>query len=147
MTLKKSSKKNSKILILGRGFIGTFLWFHLLDQTPVIANTEHVNYHEIAELHTYLLNNDIGVVINASGFTGRPNVDEAEFKKELCWKLNVSSPLDINKLCNDLDVKYIHISSGCIYDGHEKVFNEDDKPNFGLFDESSFTQKPNMPLN
>ena len=26
------------------------------------------------------------VIINCSGFTGRPNVDEGESKKEECWK-------------------------------------------------------------
>lgn len=137
--LKKSSK--TKILILGRGFIGTSLWFDLLDHDPILANREHVDYHDISVLRKYLFNNGIDVVINAFGFTGTPNVDEAEEKKELCWRLNTLIPLNINRLCNDLGVKYIHISSGCIFDGYDKVYDESDTPNFGLFDTSSFYSK------
>ncbi len=89
----------------------------------------------------FILNEEIGTVINCSGFTGRPNVDEAEWKKEECWRLNVQSPLDINRACNNIDVKYVHISSGCIYSGYLKDYTENDKPDFGLFDKSSFYSK------
>lgn len=100
-----------------------------------------LDYHNIQVLGRYILNNAISTVINCSGFTGRPNVDEGEIKKEECWRLNVVSPLRINELCNALGIKYIHISSGCIYSGYEKEFVEEDKPNFGLFDYSSFYSK------
>ncbi len=100
-----------------------------------------MDYHDSKKLSKFILNKDIAIVINCSGFTGRPNVDEAELKKDECWHLNVISPLSINTLCNKLGIKYIHISSGCIYDGYDKVFTEDDVPNFGLFNISSFYSK------
>ena len=134
--------KNEKVLILGKGFIGTKLYDFLKNKYEIyIRSNEELNYHEGSALPMFLLNRDIDMVINAAGFTGRPNVDEAEEKKELCWDLNVIIPLQINEICNRLKINYIHVSSGCIYNGYEKDYTEKDKPNFGLFDESSFYSK------
>ena len=37
---------------------------------------------------------------------------------------------------------FIHIGSGCIYDGYEKEYTEQDTPNFGIYsDKSSFYSK------
>jgi dTDP-4-dehydrorhamnose reductase len=133
---------NPNILILGRGYVGTHLHNHLSKSYNVfILSSSDVDYHDPKLLTRYICNNGISLVVNCSGFTGRPNVDEAEHRKEECWKLNVTSPVTINELCNELSVRYIHISSGCIYSGYEKEFREDDTPNFGLFDESSFYSK------
>jgi dTDP-4-dehydrorhamnose reductase len=131
-------------LILGGGYVGSYLSRYLSNQEFHIdvVNSKLLNYHDSKTLYNYLLNNNYDTVINCSGFTGRPNVDEAESKKELCWQLNVVSPLNVADICKKLCVKYIHISSGCIYSGYEKDYTEDDKPNFGLFDtESSFYSK------
>lgn len=145
MTSKHTSKKlsNENILILGKGYIGNSLYKELKHKFSVtIVSSAEVNYHDRSALSLYLLNNNIDIVVNCSGFTGRPNIDEAEEKKELCWELNVMSPIRINQVCNRLDLKYIHISSGCIYDGYQQEWTELDKPNYGLFsNESSFYSK------
>lgn len=145
MTSKNSSKKilvKENILILGSGYIGRHLYTTLKDiHNTKIVSTLGFDYHDNKELSKFILNNDISFIINCSGFTGRPNVDEAESKKDECWYLNVISPLSINTLCNKLGVNYIHISSGCIYNGYDKAFTEGDSPNFGLFDTSSFYSK------
>jgi dTDP-4-dehydrorhamnose reductase len=106
-----------------------------------IHRKKELNYYDQNELSKFILNNDISIVINCFGFTGIPNVDEAEIKKNECWDLNVVKPLKIVDTCNKLGVKYVHISSGCIYSGYEKVYTENDSPNFGLFDYSSFYSK------
>ena len=118
MISKNLSKKiwgKENILILGNGYIGKSLYTHLRDiHNLMIISSDVVDYHDNKDLSKFILNNDISIIINCSGFTGRPNVDEAELKKDECWRLNVVSPLSINTLCNKLGVKYIHISSGCI---------------------------------
>lgn len=144
MISKNSSKKkwNEKILILGGGYIGNNLHeFFKNYYTCNLVRRSDLDYHDIRILNQFILNNNIGLVINAAGFTGRPNVDEGELKKSECWNLNVTLPLNINKICNSIGVKYFHISSGCIYDGYSKHFTELDEPNFGLFDGSSFYSK------
>ena len=135
--------RDKNILILGKGYIGTGLYKFLENKEEKISiiSQNDINYHDIEILSKFLSDNGIEVIINCSGFTGRPNVDEAESKKDECFKLNVDSPLRILKLCNDKDVRYIHISSGCIYSGYEKYFTEEDAPNFGLLASSSTYSK------
>lgn len=141
MTSSNSLKKwNKNVLILGSGYVGGYL-SNKLPYNIFLESSKTLNYHDQKDLYKYLLNNNIHVVINCSGFTGRPNVDEGELKKEECWRLNVLSPLKVNKTCNLLNVNYIHISSGCIYTGYDKEFIEEDAPNFGLYDQSSFYSK------
>lgn len=133
---------DEQILILGKGYIGTYVNLNLIFNNVEIVSSKELNYHDPATLEKYILNNGITTVINCSGFTGRPNIDEAESKKELCWFLNVTSPLQVARICKKRKVKYIHINSGCIYTGYDKEFTEEDEPNFGLFsNESSWYSK------
>ena len=144
MTLKNLSTKTwtDNILILGRGYIGSQLFNFLQPLYPTdLKSYSELNYHDSDQLSRYLRDNKISIVINCAGFTGRPNVDECELRKYECKKLNVTVPYMINKLCNELKIIYIHISSGCIYTGYDKEYTEYDDPNFGLFDSSSFYSK------
>ena len=127
------------ILVLGKGYVGEHVSKQFSSARWVGAS--ELNYHDLSVLGKFLLKHGITVIINCAGFTGRPNVDEAEIRKEECWNLNVVIPLKINQLCDSLGIKYIHISSGCIYNGYDKEYSEDDKPNFGMFDSSSFYSK------
>ena len=73
LSLKKS---NPKILILGRGYVGGFLYDHLSKNYDIsIISSSEINYHEDRYLRYYILNNNIELIINCSGFTGKPNVD------------------------------------------------------------------------
>ena len=128
-----------KVLILGKGFIGSNLYKYISRFFDVyIINKAQVDYTDCDVLTQYI--NDKGpyqFIINASGYTGRPNVDACEDHKKSTWLYNVIVPVNIHKVCKATGHKLIHISSGCIYDGHEKEFTEEDEPNFGLFSEHS----------
>ena len=130
-------------LILGAGYVGTELFCHSAKEhiNYFLKSRKDLDYSNNLELRKFILNNDISYVVNCSGFTGRPNVDEGELKKKECWYLNVLLPLKISKICKDIGIGYIHISSGCIYSGYDKEFTEHDEPNFGLYDHSSFYSK------
>jgi len=142
--LLNQNMKPSNVLILGDGYVGNHLFEHLNESghKAVKKSSKELDYHNRGVIHKFLLNNDFDTVVNCSGFTGRPNIDEAEDKKELCWKLNVMSPLGVNECCQLAGVNYIHVSSGCIYDGYDKDWSEEDQPNYGMFsDASSFYSK------
>jgi len=146
---------SNNILIIGKGLVGNTLrdTFSklLLDPTKnrfydklffaSRSNNVGVDYTDINALNKFCFNNGITHIINCSGFTGRPNVDECETRKQECWYLNTSLPLKISRMCEARDIEYIHISSGCIYTGYEKDFTEEDEPNFGLYNTSSFYSK------
>ena len=133
----------SNVLILGAGYVGTELYDFVNKEVDNywLHSRSTLDYSDEAVLRKFILNNSIDYVVNCSGFTGRPNVDEGETKKDECWNLNVVIPLKVSKTCRALDIDYIHISSGCIFSGYAKDFTEEDKPNFGLFHESSFYSK------
>ena len=131
-----------KIVILGNGYVGRNLYDRLQFQEGYDVNLERkklLNYNDIKKLEQYIDKEKPDYIINCSGFTGRPNVDEGELKQELCFELNTFAPLRISNLCKLKDINYIHISSGCIYSGYGKQYTEEDEPNFGFFDEDSST--------
>jgi dTDP-4-dehydrorhamnose reductase len=126
------------VLILGKGFVGNALKKEMPD--AFIVSKQELNYFDEMTLISYLCEKRIKLVINCSGYTGNPNVDACENDKENCYKQNVELVRSLQRSC--VGVKIIHVSSGCIYDGYEKVFTEEDIPNFGMFsDKSSFYSK------
>lgn len=142
---KTSSNRGPTILVLGGGYLGNKIGDYLASSIGgfdvKIVKASLVDYHDKKEMWRLLVNQDPEYVINCSGFTGRPNIDEAESKKEECWEYNVRSPLRVANACHQYGVKHIHISSGCIYTGYEKEYTETDTPNFGLWDISSTYSK------
>lgn len=133
-----------KILILGYGYVGGYLYNRLKqdkNNDVTIVKREFLDYTDSTKVEQWLKKekDHYNYVINCSGFTGRPNVDEGEKKPKLCYELNTFTPLRISNLCKTYGINYIHISSGCIYTGYQKQFTEKDEPNFGLFDKESST--------
>jgi len=142
--LSKKITNPINVLILGKGYVGNALYNFLLNSDDIIIHhksRKDLDYSTSPKLEDYLVKHNIEYVINCAGFTGRPNVDEAEKRKAECWDLNVTIPLRVSETCSKLSVNYIHISSGCVYSGYEKQYTEEDLPNFGLFDHSSFYSK------
>ena len=128
------------ILILGKGYVGNYLNDRLQAIASVdFENKRWFNYTNARILNKRFKEKKYDYVINCSGFTGRPNVDQGEQEKELCYKLNTFVPLKVSNICKLHNINYIHISSGCIYNGYEKQYTEDDESNFGLFNEESST--------
>jgi dTDP-4-dehydrorhamnose reductase len=106
----------------------------------------------------YIPRNDGGggdvVVINATGKTGRPNVDWCEDNKEETYKVNVGGAVNVADVCRELGLYMVQIGSGCVFDSFEdppaplqgeerssdweeklesegiRVFGEEDEPNF-----------------
>ena len=129
-----------KILILGYGYVGGYLYRELKKKHDVvIAKKDFLDYTNSKDLDKFLKSSAFDYVINAFGFTGRPNVDQGELEPELCYELNTFAPLRLSMICRSLDINYIHISSGCIYTGYEKQYDEEDEPNFGLYSKESST--------
>ncbi len=56
-------------------------------------------------------------LINAAGFTGRPNVDACETARAETLGGNTLLPLTIANACAAANIPWGHVSSGCIYSG------------------------------
>ena len=77
----------------------------------------------------------VDVVINAAGYTGKPNVDACELAKEDTIHGNIVWPQILTDWCMLNDITLGHVSSGCIYSGRRldgKAFTEEDEPNFSF---------------
>lgn len=72
-------------------------------------------------------------LINAAGYTGKPNVDACEDHKAECLYGNAVLPGTVTAACAEAGVPWGQVSSGCIYTSSRpdgSGFNEDDPPNF-----------------
>lgn len=116
------------ILLIGHGYIGTAIKKSLEAKGLAHIWTNHASY----------INEEANLIINATGYTGYPNVDNCEENKDLTARANVFFPIELERLCHLVDKPVIHIGSGCIYTGYKPGgWTEDDEPNFG-FDNGSF---------
>lgn len=135
------------ILILGKGFIGNKLYTYLKDNNIDVyhISRNECDYFDTVKLEEYIkinLKNNYVTIINCSGYTGNPNVEGCEDNKEICFKYNVNLQSILNNFCIQSHYALITISSGCIYSGYDKEYEETDIPNFGMFDlNSSFYSK------
>ena len=72
-------------------------------------------------------------LVNAAGYTGKPNVDACELHKAECLLGNAVLPGIVAGACEAAGVPWGHVSSGCIYSGDgpgANGFTELDPPNF-----------------
>ena len=123
------------ILILGKsGYIGEAFVEEVrrrnIDYYALSRN--EVDYTDYFELYRFLRQRGgaFDSIINCAGYVGKPNVDICESHKAETIAGNVVFPVMVSKLCDIFDLRYCHISSGCIYGGYEKEFTEEDPPNF-----------------
>ena len=108
------------ILLLGAsGYIGSAFTRELQRRGKTfkpLARTE-VDYANFTQLVAALRELKPSLVINAAGFSGRPNVDACELAKAETLQGNTLLPLTIAQACATVGVPWGHVSSGCIYTG------------------------------
>jgi dTDP-4-dehydrorhamnose reductase len=126
------------IILLGKtGYIGSQILESFNQAGSEISgiSREEIDYYNHSELRNLLREVNASFLINAAGFTGRPNVDACETEKYECLQGNAVLPGIIREVCEDLKIRWGHVSSGCIYSGRRsdgKGWREDDKPNFSF---------------
>jgi dTDP-4-dehydrorhamnose reductase len=122
-------------LLGGSGYVGQAYQRLLIRHSipfKILCRTE-VDYTKPGILLAAMHSDRPGFLINASGYTGKPNVDACEAHKAECLFANAVLPGRIAEACEATGTPWGHVSSGCIYSG-EKVdgsgFTEEDSPNF-----------------
>ncbi len=122
-------------LLGGSGYVGQ-AYQHLLASKGLafksIARAE-LDYANPAALAAALRADGVRFLINAAGYTGKPNVDACELHKTECLFGNGVLPGLITEACEAAGVPWGHVSSGCIYTGKlpdGTGFTETDAPNF-----------------
>jgi dTDP-4-dehydrorhamnose reductase len=109
-----------KILVIGRGFVGTPLAMALNHSHWAETSIPRLNEHTADTLSSY------DIVINTAAKT---SIDWCEKNKEETYDTNVTQAVRIAKLLRP-DQKYIFFSSACIFksDTPDEINYEDSKP-------------------
>ena len=122
-------------LLGGSGYVGGA--YQALFKRKGIAfrnlRRSEVDYSDAATLRAALEKDRPEFLVNAAGYTGKPNVDACELHKAECLLGNAVLPGVVAQACEDAGIPWGHVSSGCIYSGDgpgPKGFTELDPPNF-----------------
>jgi len=108
------------MLILGAsGYLGEAFVTELNRRKTAFLtlSRRQVDYTRFDRLREYLQANKPSFVINAAGYTGKPNVDACELDKAGTLAGNTLLPQTIAHACASLQIPWGHVSSGCIYAG------------------------------
>lgn len=124
-------------LLGGSGYIGSAFARHLAANglPHRVLRRADLDYSDPARLAAALRDDRVTFLVNAAGYTGKPNVDACERHRAECYFGNVTLPLRIAEACAAARVPWGHVSSGCIYRGARPdgaPFTELDPPNFAF---------------
>lgn len=120
-----------KILILGKGFIGSII------QENFGCDISTRKIYSLKDAEEVLIRYKPDVVINCIGYTGKNNIDDCELDKDKTISSNVFVPILLAEAVVRAKIKLVHISSSCIYHydfAKDKPVEEDKVPDyFDLF--------------
>lgn len=122
-------------LLGGSGYVGHAYQALLTRKGITFRNLRRadLDYTNGDTLRAALLRDKPAFLINAAGYTGKPNVDACELHKHACLFGNAVLPGIIADACAAAGVPWGHVSSGCIFTGSRpdgRGFTEADTPNF-----------------
>jgi UDP-glucose 4,6-dehydratase len=111
------------ILLGGSGYIGQAFASELEKRKLPFKSVSRaqIDYSRFDVLLRFLRDTKPTFLINAAGYTGKPNVDACEIAKADTLQGNTLLPQTIAHACADAGVPWGHVSSGCIFSG-AKIF-------------------------
>ena len=125
-------------LVLGStGYVGKYFLKYISSLGEDVRGLSRVDfdYTDESKLVSLLKDEKPKFLVNAAGYTGKPNVDACEANKAECLLGNSVLPGKIRNACEEVGVSWGHVSSGCIYSGKKLSgdgWDEQDEPNFSF---------------
>ncbi len=125
------------LLLGGQGYVGQAICRSLISAELAfrVVSRKSVDYSQRNELVKLLNESGASFLINAAGYTGKPNVDACEIHRTECLAGNAVLPGVIRAACEETGTPWGHVSSGCIFTGAKpdgSGFREEDAPNFSF---------------
>ena len=108
------------ILLLGAtGYVGSAFAKELTRRGDAFTalSRSQVDYTQFEKLLEWLREHKPEFVLNAAGYTGKPNVDACEVERADTLQGNTLLPATIAHACAAANIPWGHVSSGCIYTG------------------------------
>src|SRR5882672_2258008 len=117
---RRRSQTSRMILLLGAsGYIGEAFSRALRERNQdfTTLSRKRLDYTRFDLLLNYLRENKPAFLINAAGYTGKPNVDACEDARADTLQGNSLFPQTVAHACLEASVPWGHVSSGCIFSG------------------------------
>jgi dTDP-4-dehydrorhamnose reductase len=114
------------ILLLGAsGYIGEAFAKELQHRKKEFLplSRKQLDYTRFEPLLEFLKSKKPEFVVNAAGYTGKPNVDACEDAKADTLAGNILLPQTIAQACVAVKIPWGHVSSGCIFSGAKIIEN------------------------
>ena len=113
------------LLLGGTGYIGQAFGDELARRGEkfVPLSRKDVDYTRFDPLLKFLREHKPSFVVNAAGYTGKPNVDACELDKSGTLQGNTLFPQTVAHACEAAGIPWGHVSSGCIFSG-AKIFQD-----------------------
>ena len=121
-----------KILLLGStGFIGSQFKGALLKKGYEIVDPR-IEITDLSAVREGLGEHKPDIVLNATGITGKPNVDWCETHVGETLAVNVTGSLNVAIASDEAKAYLVQMGTGCVYNGDNggKGYAEDDPPNY-----------------
>lgn len=92
--------------------------------TAIGVDIEEMDITDAAMVENVIKSSNVESVVHCAAYTA---VDAAEDNKELCYKINADGTENIAKVCKELDIKIVYISTDYVFDGQgERPWEADD---------------------
>jgi len=109
----------------GSGSLGKEL--KIKNPDALIPNHETLDITNKNKISEFIKKNDVDVIIHTAALT---KVRECEEEKELAWRTNVDGTKNLIDVVLELNkkIRFIYISTACVFDGHVGNYNENSIP-------------------
>ena len=106
-----------KKLIFGNGKVSRIIKKDI-DVVLDRAACDITNYEQVFNI---IKSTNAEIILNCAAKT---NLEYCEYEKKESFESNVLGVLNVLKACAELDKKFVHISSGCLFDGNSTISDE-----------------------
>lgn len=124
---KRKEEDIMRILVTGvKGQLGHDVVNELAKRghTPIGVDVEEMDITDAAAVEREIRKEPLDAVIHCAAYTA---VDAAEDNQELCMRVNAEGTRNIARVCRELDIKMVYISTDYVFDGEgERPWEPDD---------------------
>ena len=93
--------------------------------TPIGVDVEEMDITDASAVEKEMKKEPLDAVIHCAAYTA---VDAAEDNREICMRVNAEGTRNIARVCRELDLKMVYISTDYVFDGEGKRPWEPDDP-------------------
>ena len=92
--------------------------------TPIGVDVEEMDITDASAVEKEMKKEPLDAVIHCAAYTA---VDAAEDNREICMRVNAEGPRNSARVCRELDLKMVYISTDYVFDGEgERPWEPDD---------------------